>query len=162
MRAPACQLLYCTTELFKILYCKIEKIKVLIFMYCYVLLVFSSKKTFLSFSLTVIIYKRSCGGKSYLYCNIQTGSLIEHILKWHEMDLLFIFTKAWCFLPYLCSAFTVPTISTTRKIFRTPFVHPHPSIFSKIMSKFYLLCKFPLGILDSFNISFFELYLNYI
>ena len=32
------------------------------------------------------------GEKSYFYCNIESGSLIEHILKWHEMDLLFIFS----------------------------------------------------------------------
>ena len=75
---------------------------------------------------------------------------------------LYLHHKAWCvFLPYLCSAFTVPTISTTRKILSgLPFVHPHPSIFSKIMRKFYLLCKFPSGYSRQLQYFFFELYLK--
>ena len=154
MTAPLCQ--YCTTELFKILYCKIENLLICVVIYY----------------LCVLYKKISClncnhiqgvvvGGKELLlYCNIQT----EHILKCHEMDLLFIFNIRHDVFSYhiFAQLLLCPPSAPQGKFFLDSLSFIHTLLFfPRSWANSSCFASFPLSSLDSFNISFFELYLKF-
>ena len=99
------------------------------------------------------------GKKLLLYCNIQT----EHILKCHEMDLLFIFTIRPDVFSYhiFAQLLLCPPSALQGKccLDSLSFIHTLP-FFPRSWANSFCFASFPLSSLDSFNISFFELYLK--
>lgn len=92
-----------------------------------------------------------------LYCNIQT----EHILKCHEMDLLFIFTIRPDVFSYHIFVQLLLCPPSTLQFFLDSLSFIHTLLFfPRSWANSICFVSFPLSSLDSFNISFFELYLK--